>query len=230
MPLSRSGPMTGCIVECTIKSTPCASFSTCADVDVGRGGAGRSLPASADHFELWPRGVPVPARLHEIGKAVGVVGMHVREEDRVKLSDIKVHLRQPQRRAASGIELQFHRAAVAAVVAIAHKSAGAGDAVEQHRAAHGASQGDKQAGCCLKRRRESSQPCAGHEHYRKEEPLHIHSSDDHSLMIKTAEVGPGRQDIELSLREPELTLLRHRNCADRLSAFEQCGHRADVAK
>ena len=56
------------------------------------------------------------------------------EEDRVKLSDIEVHLRQPQRRAAPGIELQFHRAAIAAVVAIAHKGAGDGDAVEQYRA------------------------------------------------------------------------------------------------
>src|SRR5262245_11502581 len=64
MPLSRSGPMTGCIVECTITSTPCASFSTCADVDVGRGGAGRSLPASppittlpagvSTRYEAWP--------------------------------------------------------------------------------------------------------------------------------------------------------------------------------
>jgi hypothetical protein len=36
------------------------------------------------------------------------------EEDSVKLSDIEVHLRQPQRRAAPGIELQFHRAAIAA--------------------------------------------------------------------------------------------------------------------
>src|SRR5260370_41653343 len=54
MPLSRSGPMTGCIVECTITSTPCASFSTCADVDVGRGGARRALPAS-------PPITPLPA-------------------------------------------------------------------------------------------------------------------------------------------------------------------------
>jgi len=38
------------------------------------------------------RGVPVPARLHEINKSLGVVGMHVREEDRIKLSNIKVDL------------------------------------------------------------------------------------------------------------------------------------------
>ena len=41
--------------------------------------------------------------------------MHVCEEDRVKLSDIEVHLRQPRCLAAPGIELQFHRAAIAAV-------------------------------------------------------------------------------------------------------------------
>jgi hypothetical protein len=71
------------------------------------------------------------------------------------------------------------------------------DAVEKHRAAHGASQGDKQAGCCLSRRRESSQPGTGHEHCRKEETAYT-SSDDHSLMVKTSEVGSGRQGVDLS--------------------------------
>jgi hypothetical protein len=53
----------------------------------------------------------------------------------------------------------------------------------------------------LSRRRGSSQPGGSHERYRKEEPLHIHSSDEIiPLMIKTAEVGPGRQGIDLSLR------------------------------
>jgi hypothetical protein len=47
---------------------------------------------TADNVELWPGGVPVPARLHQVEKPFGVVGMHVREEDSVKLPNIDIRL------------------------------------------------------------------------------------------------------------------------------------------
>src|SRR5262245_50838793 len=56
MPLSRSGPITGWIVECTITSAPLASNSTCAEVEASRGGAGLSLLASPPITTL-PAGV-----------------------------------------------------------------------------------------------------------------------------------------------------------------------------
>ena len=56
MPLSRSGPITGWMAECTMMSAPLASVSTCAEVDDGRGGANVSLPASPPITTL-PAGV-----------------------------------------------------------------------------------------------------------------------------------------------------------------------------
>ena len=40
---------------------------------------------TADHVDLWPRRVEVPTQLNDVGKALGVIRMHMREEDRIEL-------------------------------------------------------------------------------------------------------------------------------------------------
>ena len=62
--------------------------------------------------------------LDQIGKALAMVVVHVREENGIYLRRLDAHLRQSQQRASSGIELQTHRVAVVRVVAIADQSAG----------------------------------------------------------------------------------------------------------
>jgi hypothetical protein len=83
---------------------------------------------------LGPIRVPVPARLHDIGETFGMVRMHVCEEDRVKLTNVNVDLREPQRCAATSIKLQFYGAAIVAVIAVPNKGASTGHTVEEHRA------------------------------------------------------------------------------------------------
>src|SRR5450755_1634302 len=128
--------------------------------------------------ELGAIGVPVPARLHDSSETFGMVRMHVCEEDRVKLPNVNVDLREPQRRAATSVKLQFYDAAIVAVIAVPNKGASTGHTVEEHRAAHRTSQRNKQTGRCLRGRKSGQPDGRRQERCRQTETLHRHSSED----------------------------------------------------
>ena len=66
-----------------------------------------------------------PACQDQVREALGMIVVHVREEDRIDLLWVNAELRQPHRGSASGVELQVKGVAVI-VAAVTDQSAGAG--------------------------------------------------------------------------------------------------------
>ena len=73
--------------------------------------------------------------MHDVGKAIGVIRMHMREENRIELTGRHTDLRQPHVGTASCVELQFYGTATIAVVAVAHQRSSASEPIEDFRAA-----------------------------------------------------------------------------------------------
>jgi hypothetical protein len=82
-----------------------------------------------------------PSALDEVGKTLGMVIVHVGEEDRVQLLGPDAELREPHGGAAARVELQFHGAAVIGILPVADKRPRRGHPIEGLlRTAGGASQ------------------------------------------------------------------------------------------
>jgi len=96
---------------------------------------------AANRVDLWSNAVKCPSALDEIGKTLGMVVVHVREEDRVQLLGPDSELRQPHGGAAARVELQFHSAAVIGILPVTDKRPGGCQPIEGLlRTASGASQ------------------------------------------------------------------------------------------
>jgi len=68
--------------------------------------------------------------MDEVGKTLGMIVVHVGEEDRVQLLGPDSELRQPHGGAAARVELQFHGAAVIAILSVADKRPGLCQSIE----------------------------------------------------------------------------------------------------
>jgi len=122
---------------------------------------------SAKNVEF--RTLHVPAQHHDIGKALGVVRVHVGKEDGTQFLRSDWDLGQPHACAAAGIELQLHGTATVAIVAIAHEGPCTGQIIENQRAALGAGQRQDQTGGGFCRCRSRDKP----NKYHNDDRLHL---------------------------------------------------------
>src|SRR5215208_4712212 len=82
--------MTGCIVECTMISAPFANFSTCSDVELVRGGAGRKAALAELINEPWIHMPPDNPLGSPIAEAFRSQNLEVPKES---VSSFSMHLR-----------------------------------------------------------------------------------------------------------------------------------------
>ena len=87
-----------------------------------------------------------PTKVHQVGEPFGVIVVHVREEDRIKLRRIDTQLRESHCRPAAYVKLQLQVAAIVARVSIPHQRARPCETVECGGTRSGAGQGYNQAG------------------------------------------------------------------------------------
>ena len=84
----------------------------------------RRLRIGAAHdVELRPRRIVVPAQQQDVRQPLGMVRVHMREEDRVELSGGDAELGQPLIGPASGVELQPNSIAIVGIIAVANQCA-----------------------------------------------------------------------------------------------------------
>jgi hypothetical protein len=89
-----------------------------------RGGIG-----AADGVDLRAGAMKGSTALHEVGKTIRVIIVHVREEHCVQLLGPDSELRQTHGGAATRVELQLHRGAVVGIVAVTDQRSGRGQSV-----------------------------------------------------------------------------------------------------
>jgi hypothetical protein len=73
---------------------------------------------TTDRIDLRTFTMKGPTAQGEIDEALGVIGVHVSEEDGIKLLGPNPELRQPHRCATACVELQFHGAAVVGIISV----------------------------------------------------------------------------------------------------------------
>ena len=116
--------------------------------------------AAAHDVEHWPPRIPGPAVEHDIGEALGVIRVHMGEENSVELDRGYVELREPHIGPAPGIDQQLHGAALVAVVSEADQGACARLPVEDCRAALRAGQRDEKTRSSFRRWHDGRDPKA----------------------------------------------------------------------
>ena len=121
----------------------------------------------ANHIKLRPRGFVMPTQLHHVCEAIRMIGMNMREKDRIDVSNRDRDLRKPDAGGTAGVELQCHRTTIAGVVAVTDKRANSGEAVDRCWPPFGSGQCDSHAGSGggKLRRRGKSRPNSKHRRY-----------------------------------------------------------------
>jgi anti-sigma factor ChrR (cupin superfamily) len=84
----------------------------------------------------------MPAQLHHVGEIVDMVGMEMRQENRVDRADGNANLREALCRSSPGIELQPDVTAIIGLIAVLDERAGASLAFEDRRSSLDPSQRD----------------------------------------------------------------------------------------
>ncbi len=114
-------------------------FSTAYRVAALRNGVG-----AADNVELRSGAVKRPARHDKVCEALGMIVVHVGEENGIELLREDAKLRQPHGGSASCVELQVKDVAIIVAAAVTDQRAGAGQTWKHRRAALCACERDRE--------------------------------------------------------------------------------------